>query len=268
MTLADKLQLLSPGLSPALLKHARGATESTLLQGTLYELDSHGSPYIASDLIGIARDPQVRQHCRWAALKALSSLKGEESLALLKEAVAEGLQSSRSICTLSIGLNRSMRDAQAVIRALQEEPGGDPTADDTYHKDFAIWAAGELAQEDRSPFTGLLRKATRDPDRPHARAAAWLALAKAGEPLKKSELQEASENSTDFLEKLLLGISGLYAGHIEFIEGGIHATQKHHSPVRRLLGHIYRDFRSAVDKALGESGSLLLKLLDRGDVGH
>ena len=265
-TFMSRLQLLPPGLAPDLLHHAVQGKHVSLLQGVLYALDGRGTPYLADDLYKIARDLGTTPELKRNALKALSSIPGEEPLQLLEQAVKEGVPGARSMFLLSVGTNRSRAHADLVLREIDNDLNEDCTVDPAHHKLFALWAAGELGREDPASFTKPLQKATRLPRAPQARAYAWLGLAKAGHPIATKELQAAAGYATDFVERLIIGISGLFCGHPGLIEGAIHASQANNAPIWRLQGHLYHDFQSGLDTGLSAPGRLLLQLLARGDL--
>jgi hypothetical protein len=103
------------------------------------------------------------------------------------------------------------------------------------------------------------------PKAPIGRALGWLGLVKARQPIAASDLRNAHEHATYFMESLILGISGAMIGQADLIEKGIHSTQAKHKPVWSLQGHLYRDFQNSLKTGLGPPGELLLKLLSRGD---
>jgi hypothetical protein len=262
----QRLQLLRPGLAPDLLRHAVQGKHASLLEGLLYALDGRGTPYLADDLYAIACDSEAPPAVVWGALKALSSIPGENPLRLLERAVNTDIPGARSMLLLSVGLNRSHAHTDLVRHEIDHGGGEGRGIDPHHHKLFALWAAGELGRDDPATFVKPLQDATRLPRAPLARGYAWLGLAKAGQPITIGELQAAADYATDFVERLIVGIAGLFCGHTGLIEGAIHATQANQAPVWKLQGHLYRDFRRGLQVGLGEPGQLLLQLLNRGDL--
>lgn len=262
----SRLSVVRPGLTPALMKLGMKSNHRELLLGLLYAIDVNPSPFLASDLSSIGSDSKNESMVRWQALATLARIRSASATQLLEEGASLGSDYFGSMLLLSIGVNKRVDKADYVIDALRRQAGQVPHMHAAEREYFAIWAAGEIGSNNLELFVNELEGAKRSPIS-LCRGHAWISLAKLGQPISSRELQDALDHSTDFVERVLLGIAGLFSGHPDVAEAGIHATQRNDAPIWRLYGFTYNDFRRGLFDKLGEPGKFMLSILDHGDLG-
>lgn len=251
----EMLHRVRPGLAQRLLRHAATSWSMPLAAGLLAALVGRLPSHAADDALMLAQmDPQLQQR----GYRALASVGNESVWPILAELAGDASLVPGWARMLAIGWIGSAAHGDEVEAAL--------AAPTSFTSVCALWAAGRLAAGLGERVVPQLRAATADAVA-EQRASAWLALAHSAEPPGERELMRAFEHSSEAIEQVVLGIAGACAGHVQVVEAGLIAAERHWEPIWRLWGwgrHLYTDFEGACETRLGAPGELLLTMLKRG----
>jgi predicted phosphodiesterase len=261
---SDELQCLRPGKAVRLFRHFRDNGHEASLSAVLSAISHRPNPLLLDELIELGSRPGTPEVSA-GALHAASNIGTAAAEERLRSCMEQALPGAKAAWLLAVGLSQDLSAADQIASAIGDKslPRDASWLDDVRHN--AIWAAGELGRANPQFAESVLRPVCNDAYDPYGRALAWLGLAKARRIASQAECHSAFESASNFFERTILAVASSIAGWPDLLVAGIRGTIENAAPLYRLLAHIERDVRIALQAHAGEGGKALVTLLDLGD---